>query len=242
MDRRHFIGLTSASVTGSLAHRSLGEGGLRQPTARRKALMKVGTQHGDSEAILRVLAGFGVNHICSLLPSRTLDAAWSVEGLTRLRERVESSGLTLDMVPLPLSSSEISRSENPAILLGKDPDRNKQIDDICQMIRNTSRAGIPSAKYNLTLIGIPRTAPAPGRGGASYSSFVYAGAKQDPPLTEAGRVDADLYWERITYFSSASSRWPLNTRSGSRVIRRIPACRKARAGAGWRRYWDRSTA
>ena len=113
--------------------------------------MKVGTQHGDSDAILRVLAGFGVNHICSLLPSRSLDAAWSVEGLTRLRERVESFGITLDMVPLPLSSSEISRSENPAILLGKDPERNKQIDDICQMIRNTARAGIPSAKYNLTL-------------------------------------------------------------------------------------------
>ena len=150
--------------------------------ARPKALMKAGTQHGDSDAILRVLAGFGVNHICSLLPSRTLDARGR-SSLARLRERVESFGITLDMVPLPLSSSEISRSENPAILLGKDPDRNRQIDDLCQMIRNTSRAGIPSAKYNLTLIGIPRTAPTPGRGGASYSTFVYAGAKQDPPLT-----------------------------------------------------------
>lgn len=210
MDRRQFVGLTAA-VAGSLldrrvdatprTHRSLGEGGAVQRTAARpKALMKVGTQHGDSDAILRVLAGFGVNHICSRLPSRTFDAAWSVEGLTRLRERVESFGITLDMVPLPLSSSEISRSENPAILLATDPERNKQIDDLCEMIRNTSRAGIPSAKYNLTLIGIPRTAPTKGRGGATYSTFVYANAKQDPPLTEAGPVDADLYWERITYF------------------------------------------
>jgi mannonate dehydratase len=68
------------------------------------------------------------------------------------------------------------------------------------MIRNPSRAGIPSAKYNLTLIGIPRTAPTKGRGGANYSTFVYADAKQDPPLTAAGRIDADTYWERITYF------------------------------------------
>src|SRR5687768_397643 len=204
MNRRQFVGLTSAGVTASLLESRVATA-LQSPSAtrpgpRRKALMKVGTQHGDSDAILRVLAGFGVNHICSLLPSRTFDAAWSVEGLTRLRERVESFGITLDMVPLPLSSSEISRSENPAILLGKDPDRNRQIDDICQMIRNTSRAGIPAAKYNLTLIGIPRTAPTKGRGGASYSTFVYADAKQDPPLTEAGPVDADLYWERITYF------------------------------------------
>ena len=205
MDRRQFVELTSAATVTWLAEQRVASAaaaqpGARQPSARPKPLMKAGTQHGDSDAILRVLAGFGVNHICSLLPSRTMDAAWSVEGLTRLRERVESFGITLDMVPLPLSSSEIARSENPAILLGKDPDRNRQIDDICQMIRNTARAGIPSAKYNLTIIGIPRTAPTRGRGGATYSTFVYEGAKQDPPLTEAGRVDADLYWERITYF------------------------------------------
>ena len=162
--------------------------------------MKVGTQHGDSDAILRTLAGFGVTHICSRLPSARPDEAWSIDGLRRLRERVESFGITLEMVPLPLSSSEISRSENPAILLGQDPDRNRQIDDICQMIRHCAQAGIPSAKYNLTLIGIPRTASTLGRGGARYSTFVYAGAKQEPPLTMAGMVDADLYWERITYF------------------------------------------
>jgi mannonate dehydratase len=162
--------------------------------------MKAGTQHGDSDAVLRVLAGFGVNHICSRLPSARMDQAWSVEELVRLRERVESFGITLDMVPLPLSSSEISRSENPAILLAQEPDRGRQIDDICQMIRNCARAGIPAVKYNLTLIGIPRTAPTPGRGGARYSTFVYADGKQDPPLTIAGRIDADVYWERITYF------------------------------------------
>jgi mannonate dehydratase len=162
--------------------------------------MKAGTQHGDSDAILRVLAGFGVNHLCSRPPSPRLDAAWSVDGLTRLRERVESFGVTLDMVPLPLSSVEISRNENPAILLARDPERGRQIDDICQMIRNAARAGIPAVKYNLTLIGIPRTAPTRGRGGARYSTFVYADGVQDPPLTIAGRVDADTYWERITYF------------------------------------------
>ena len=63
--------------------------------------------------------------------------AWSVDSLSRLRERVESFGITLDMVPLPMSSSEISRSESPAIMLGTEPDRQKQIDGICEMIRNS---------------------------------------------------------------------------------------------------------
>jgi mannonate dehydratase len=206
MNRRDFVRLTGSGVAaGTLAETLVAAQTAAQPsrrptTASSRARMKVGTQHGDSDAILRVLAGFGVNHICSRLPSAKLDEAWSVEGLTRLRERVESFGLTLDMVPLPLSSSEISRSESPAIMLGKEPEREQQLDGICEMIRNTARAGIPSVKYNLTFIGVPRTAPTPGRGGARYSTFVYEGAKQDPPLTAAGPIDADLYWERITYF------------------------------------------
>jgi mannonate dehydratase len=206
MRRRDFIRATSSGVTvGALAESMVSAQTAARPAPPRArpapaARMKVGTQHGDSEAILRAMAGFGVNNICSALPSEKMDAAWSVEGLSRLRERVESFGITLDMVPLPLSSSEISRSENPAVMLGKDPERDKQIDDICQMIRNCARAGIPHAKYNLTFIGVPRTAPTVGRGKSRYSTFVYEGAKQDPPLTIAGPVDADLYWERITYF------------------------------------------
>lgn len=206
MRRRDFVKATSSGVAvAALAESIVSAQSAAKPAPARTrpyppARMKVGTQHGDSDQILRVMAAFGVNNICSRLPSAKMDDAWSVSGLSKMRERVESFGITLDMVPLPLSSSEITRSENPAILLGKDPERDKQIDDICQMIRNCARAGIPHAKYNLTLIGIPRTAPTRGRGGSTYSTFVYEGAKQDPPLTVAGPVNEDLYWERITYF------------------------------------------
>src|SRR3990170_2818260 len=132
MDRRDFVRLTGSGVAAaSLAEALVAAQTWVQPAAPRAgatpaARMKAGTQHGDSDSILRVLAGFGVNHICSRLPSARLDAAWSVDGLNRLRERVESFGVTLDMVPLPLSSLEISRSESPAILLAKDPDRDRQ--------------------------------------------------------------------------------------------------------------------
>jgi len=162
--------------------------------------LKAGTQHGSSDDILRVLAAFGVNHICSALPSRKLDEAWSVEGLSRLRERVESFGIRLEMVPLPLSSVPIARAEHPNIMLGRSPERDREIEAICQMIRNAARAGIPALKYNLTILGVVRTAPTPGRGGARYSTFVYEKAPQEPPWTEAGPVSADEMWERITYF------------------------------------------
>jgi mannonate dehydratase len=162
--------------------------------------MKAGTQHGVSDDILRVMASLGVNHICGSLPSRRLDAAWSVESLTKTRERIDSFGLRLEMLPLPLSSSYITDSENPEIMLGKSPERDRQIDDICQMIRNVAKAGVPSLKYNLTILGVVRTETTPGRGGAAYSTFVYDKARQEPPLTEAGRVTEEIFWDRITYF------------------------------------------
>jgi mannonate dehydratase len=171
----------------------------RRPPAK-KLLIKVGTQHDSSDEVLPILAGLGVNHICSRLPAARFDENWSVEGLSRLRERVEAAGIALEMVPLPMSSNPIARAENPAIMLGKSPERDREIDGICQMIRNTARAGIPAVKYNLTLLGVVRTESTPGRGGARYSTFVYADAKQDPPLTEAGVVGAEEYWERIAYF------------------------------------------
>ena len=209
MDRRKFVRVAgTGAATGALAEAVVSAQISAMPARQstdtkaksRKALMKVGTQHGDSNEILRVLAGFGVNYICSRLPSERLDEHWSVEGLSRLRERIESFGLVLDVVPLPMSSNYITKAELPNIMLGKSPERDREIDDVCQMIRNASRAGIPTLKYNMTLLGVVRTEPTKGRGGAEYSTFVYDKAKQDPPLTEAGPVDADKYWERITYF------------------------------------------
>jgi mannonate dehydratase len=195
MRRRHFLeaAATALAAAGAPAQTP-------RDTAPRKAALKLGTQNDSSDQALRVLAAFGVNHICSTLPSARMDANWSVEGLTRLRERVESFGLRLDMVPLPMSSSYITRAENPDIMLGRSPDRDREIDSICQMIRNASGAGIPALKYNLTILGVVRSDPTPGRGGAHYSTFVYEKTPQAPPLTEAGLVTAETAWERIAYF------------------------------------------
>lgn len=190
MNRRSFTKAAAAS---------LGISSLQGGTAS-SGRMKLGTQHGSTDEILRTVAALGLTHICSSLPSAKFDENWSVEGLTRLRERVESFGIRLEAVPLPLSSNYITKSENPHIMLGKSPERDREIDDICKMIENCSRAGIPAVKYNLTILGVVRTERTRGRGGSSYSTFVYKQAKQEPPLTEAGPVSSEEMWERITYF------------------------------------------
>jgi mannonate dehydratase len=163
--------------------------------------MKVGTQHSTTDDVLKVLAAFGVNNICSTLPSAKFDEKWSVDGLKRLRERVESFGIKLEAVPLPLSSSYITKAENPDIMLGKSPERDREIDNICQMIRNCAEAGIPMVKYNMSILGVVRSGTSPGRGGSRYSTFNYDKAvAANPALTEAGPVSEDDAWERIGYF------------------------------------------
>ena len=87
-----------------------------------------------------------------------------------------------------------------AIMLGKDPERQREIEFVQTIIRNCARAGIPAVKYNMNLIGVLRTADTPGRGGTRNSTWRLAEAKEDPPLTAAGVVSADTAWERITYF------------------------------------------
>ena len=200
MNRRNFLQLAGATAGAGVMNASavVPQGSNGRPS--RKAIMKVGTQHGSSDDILEVLCSLGVNNICSSLPSAKMDANWSVEGLTKLRERVESYDIHLDMIPLPLSSAYITKAELPNIMMAKSPERDRDIDNVCQMIRNASRAGIPSLKYNMSILGVVRTESTPGRGRSIYSTFVYDKARQLPPLTEAGPVNADAYWERITHF------------------------------------------
>ena len=213
MDRRKFLQNAAAGAAGVAAP----QGAMEAKPAPKKALMKIGTQHGHSEEILTLISAFGVNNICSGVISPRLDEKWSPEGLGKLRERVESHGIKLDCVPLPLSSSYIAKAETPGIMLAG-PTRDRDIDNMCQMIRNCAKAGIPMVKYNMTILGVVRTQSTPGRGSASFSTFDYAQALANPssvrgmsgasgekapdglPLTEAGLFSAEKFWERITYF------------------------------------------
>jgi len=168
--------------------------------AARRALMKLGTQQSSqTDDMLRYFAQFGVRNICGTPPRPGLKGWWEVEDLLVLRRRVEFFGIKLDILPLPMSSWPISRSESPNIMLGKSPERDREIEIVCQDIRAASKAGIPCLKYNLTMLGVVRTARTPGRGGSSNATFDYEKANTDE-LTEAGRVSADEIWERITYF------------------------------------------
>jgi mannonate dehydratase len=226
MDRRAFLqSATAVVIPVPPAAAASSQGGTSKPA--HAPLMKLGTQYSalPSEDTLRAIAAFGVEHICCGFPAPHTDAQWSVEGLKRLRDHIGSFGIHLVMVPLPLSSSYITRARNPAIMLGESPERDREIEKICGMIRDAAAAGIPALKYNLTLLGVVRTRPTRGRGGAIYSTFNYQEAvKESPPLTPPVPSAPNRCGSESLIFWSASCPWPRRPRSASPVILTIPPC------------------
>ena len=173
-------------------------------SARPEVKLYAGTQRSPtSERMLQFIKRHGVDHVCGYPPSPPYPQRgyWTVEELEKTREACEAQDITLDMVALPfLSSSHIDREKRGAIMLGKSPERDRDIDDIHKMTENCAKAGIPAWKYNMSLLGVLRTERTAGRGGSSYSTWKLKLAEADPELTRAGRVTEDMALERMQYF------------------------------------------
>jgi mannonate dehydratase len=158
----------------------------------------LGTQvRARDDGDYRVWAQLGVRHVCA--DPEGSPHNWSLDMLERHREKIESFGLVLDMVQLPMNSRPIEQQDSPDILTAG-PDRDRQLDSICALIERLAKVGIPAAKYNLNIIGIPRTAPSIGRGGSRNESFRWAEADRTAAPGVAGVVDSEENWARIEYF------------------------------------------
>jgi mannonate dehydratase len=203
MNRRRFI---SSSSVAALA---LGKGttGSAAPAAAaaKPVLMKLGCQSAPTnDTHLKYLARYGVKNICGYPggDERGSDPGWAkVDALSRMKDLATKNGIEIDCVGPPmLTSSYIDNEKHPAIMLAQSPERDRDIESIQTLIRNCAQVGLPSIKYNMSILGVLRTGRTPGRGDASYSQWRLSEAHPKTPLTIAGHVDSDMFWERITYF------------------------------------------
>ena len=200
MNRRQL--LTSTAAAAAFTATSPGQ---TPAQTRKRALMKLGCQSGPTnEKRLQFFARHGVEAICGYPEDPEKKGYYSVEDISRTRELCEKHKVALDCIAPPfLASSHVDRTERPAIMLGQSPERDRDIEHIQMMIRNCAKAGVPAIKYNMSLLGVLRTERTPGRGGSTLSTWRLREAKTSgkfKPVTKAGPVNADQYWERITYF------------------------------------------
>lgn len=199
--------------------------------------MKLGCQSAPTnDAHLGYLARYGVQHICGYPEIADSDRIYpTVEELHRMRDLAAKHKIEIVCVgPKFLESSLIDREKHPAIMLAQSPERDRDIEAFQTMIRNCAQTGLPSIKYNMSILGVLRSGTQPGRGdekdavwrlseaqaklrNAQPASEVIVGGHDDstgkampiapggtrkaaPGMTIAGHVDADAFWERITYF------------------------------------------
>jgi mannonate dehydratase len=126
------------------------------------------------------------------------DGTWDVGRIKAFQKRLAEYGMTMDVLTLDLQSSFMSQHRFPGIMRGL-PSRDAEIEIVKQNVRTAGEGGVPTLKYNLNLLGVPRTGRAPGRGGARYSHF-NLDEWTDNTLTDAGPMPAEKMWEVITYF------------------------------------------
>jgi mannonate dehydratase len=216
MNRRQFASFSGAAMVALTCVKTVPA----SAAAPKRALMKPGTDWSISDKNLTYLARFGVKNICShpTIPDGRLYA--TIDELKRMRDAADKHGISVDLLDPPfLRPNHVDTEKHAAIMLGESPQRDRDIESIQIMIKNCAAAGVPAIKYNLTLLGVLRNRnnPLPGRGDSAYRRWNLKLARQtggpvnrdeigraegirDPELTRAGRVTADMAWERITYF------------------------------------------
>ena len=184
--------VAGAAVAAAVTSPKSAHGASAKPVKER---MYVRTQlFGNTDKELRFLQRCGVYHKCghfSFIPGK----GWDVDEINRIIDQNAKYRIKLDMTTLP-----ISRLEN--IRYGKGPERDREIDIACDMIRMAARAGLDSLRYNAGVgAGVFRTKAEPGRGGYFHGAFRLdqIPTEDREELTKAGRVTAEMNWERITY-------------------------------------------
>jgi mannonate dehydratase len=201
IDRRKFVGVSAA---GGAALAGTPGVAAAQTSAKLKPLkVRIGHQMMGtlSEKQALYLARFGVDGVGAAATIADPDRVYAtVDELKQMRDLAEKHKLTLDIAECELPTLNVDRQKRPAINLGESPQRDRDIESFQTYIRNCAAAGIPCIKYALNLLGAMRTAPVQGRGDALYTAWKLSEAPTNLPLTRAGVVDADTFWERITYF------------------------------------------
>jgi mannonate dehydratase len=164
-------------------------------------LMKLGCQTAPTNDVhLKYLARYRVQNICGYPEIEGERLYATADELKRMIDMAGKHGISIDYMAPFLSSSFIDQEKHPATMLAQSPERDRDIEQLQILIKNCALAGIPSIKYNMSILGVLRTGRIPGRGDAMNHAWNVSEAYPPMPLIRAGRVDADAFWGRIRYF------------------------------------------
>jgi mannonate dehydratase len=145
---------------------------------------------------LRFAKQIGVGGVLLNTPRLPGEKRWEFMDLVQLRSTVEDYGLRLEALEnVPVRFYDRA-------MLGL-PERDEQIENYQETIRNMGRAGIPILGYHWMPNSVWRTSrTTPGRGGARVTSFDLDLARS-APLSHGRVFSEDEMWQNYVYFMRA---------------------------------------
>ena len=206
MDRRKFFSVTGAGAAAVAAGAVPPADAAPKKTSGKLPPLKarLGHQFGAlSDRTAAWVARFGVDAVCTSPkitdPTRLYP---TVDEMKAMLDIADKHKVKVELVDSPLlTSSLIDREKNPGIMLAKEPERAREIEAFQNHIRTCAATGIRTLKYNMSILGVVRSEEVPGRGDTVYNRWNFKEAQaKNPPLTKAGLVNEDAFWERIHYF------------------------------------------
>jgi mannonate dehydratase len=153
------------------------------------------------EEELSYVAQLGVKQVILGGTGITEQLGWDLVSWLNIKSRIESFGLRIAGIEnIPEGMWHDARVGGP--------NRDKEIEEVLQIIRTLGRVGVPMFAYNWSPIinvwGHWRQGQSGGgRGGAGVKSFDYDLVK-DAPLTDAGEVSAEEIHQNHVYFLKAA--------------------------------------
>ena len=163
--------------------------------------MHVGTQQfNTSDEDLEYLARHGVFNKNENFITFHREYGWDVAELKQKKEKCARFGIDMEMVAIPIAQLNASGGEVPDYMLGNREEGDREIELVCNMLRQAAEAGIPAVKYYLCAMENQRTeSTPPGRGNSVYSTWDLEQAQDRGPRFDKP-VTAEMNWERITCF------------------------------------------
>ncbi len=135
MKRNNFLkAITASSVGATLLNSTDAKASIEAKAAPKKTLMTVGCQSGGTSIEnLEFKARHGVYNIDGGSPKTIVGKGWDLADSLAKKEACEKYGIKLDAYHFPLTSAGIDKVEYPNIMLGKSPERDREIEILQQM-------------------------------------------------------------------------------------------------------------
>ena len=126
MNRRQLLTITAAGAASQIASID----STAEAATPKRALMKLGCQSAPTnDQRLQFFKRHSVDGICGYPEDPDKKGYYSVEDLSKVKERCEKYKIWLDCIAPPfLASSHVDRTERPAIMLGQSPERDRDIE------------------------------------------------------------------------------------------------------------------